>query len=197
VTLAVSQLATLRSGYEREDSDQVLRHRDGDNGGGANRRTRDACDRRAGLRGLRGPWATVLHRTPVPTIDEVYAALSELTDPNIPAANKTNIVTPGFTAEEAQTIDDHLNNMNARGFLPPNIVVTNMQPEPNNFAGATVAAYNGVKTTPPGPIVLVEQGGHWLDLPTTPRKPRWTRSGTTQTADSFPATRFSKWCSAS
>jgi hypothetical protein len=51
---------------------------------------------------------------------------------------------------------------NARGFLPRNIVVTNMQPEPNNFAGATVAAYNGVKTTPPGPIVLVEQGGHWL-----------------------------------
>jgi hypothetical protein len=46
------------------------------------------------------------------------------------------------------------------GFLPRNIVVTNMQPEPNNFAGATVAAYNGVKTTPPGPIVLVEQGGH-------------------------------------
>jgi hypothetical protein len=55
--------------------------------------------------------------------------------------------------------------MNARGFLPRNIVVTNMQPEPNNFAGATVAAYNGVKTTPPGPIVLVEQGGHWLDHP--------------------------------
>jgi hypothetical protein len=51
---------------------------------------------------------------------------------------------------------------NARGFLPRNIVVTNMQPEPNNFAGATVAAYNGVKTTPPGPIMLVEQGGHWL-----------------------------------
>jgi hypothetical protein len=43
-----------------------------------------------------------------------------LTDPNVPAINKTDIVTPGFTSEEAGTVDDHLNQMNARGErLPP------------------------------------------------------------------------------
>ena len=31
---------------------------------------------------------------PVPTVDQVVAILAELTDPDIPAANKTDIVTP-------------------------------------------------------------------------------------------------------
>jgi hypothetical protein len=34
---------------------------------------------------------------PVPTIDQVVAIMAELTDPNKPAADKTDIVTPGFT----------------------------------------------------------------------------------------------------
>jgi hypothetical protein len=48
---------------------------------------------------------------PVPTVDEVVAVLAKLTDPDIPAANKTDIVTPGFSPDEAGTIDDHLNRM--------------------------------------------------------------------------------------
>jgi hypothetical protein len=44
---------------------------------------------------------------PVPTTDQVVAVMAELTDPNKPAADKTDIVTPGFTPDEAQTIDDH------------------------------------------------------------------------------------------
>jgi hypothetical protein len=100
---------------------------------------------------------------PVPTVDEVLAALAELTDPNIPAANKTNIVTPGFSPDEAGTIDDHLHRMDAfGGLLPPDFVVTDIQPAPNNFAGATVATTGGYKhATHPRPIVLVNQGGHW------------------------------------
>ena len=104
---------------------------------------------------------------PVPTVDEVIADLAELTNPDIPAANKTNIVatnktnivSPGFSPEEAATIDDHLRRMNASGWLPLPFDVTNIQPAPNNFAGATVAA---PRSTPAGPIVLVDQGGHWL-----------------------------------
>ena len=101
---------------------------------------------------------------PVPTIDQVVAIMAELTDPGIPAANKTDIVTPGFSPEEAGTIDDHLNQMNARGNrLPLNFVVTDIQPAPNNFAGATVATTGGYHhRTSPQPIVLVDQGGHWL-----------------------------------
>jgi hypothetical protein len=101
----------------------------------------------------------------VPTTDEVVAVLAKLTDPNIPAANKTDIVTPGFAPDEAGTIDDHLNRMNAPQFalLPPNFVVTDIQPAPNNMAGATVATTGGFRRdTNPRPIVLVNQGGHWL-----------------------------------
>jgi hypothetical protein len=96
---------------------------------------------------------------PVPTVDEVTADLAELTNPDIPATNKTNIVSPGFSPEEAATIDDHLRRMNASGWLPMAFDVTNIQPAPNNFAGATVAV---PRSTPAGPMVLVDQGGHWL-----------------------------------
>lgn len=36
---------------------------------------------------------------PVPTVDQVVAIFAELTDPDRPAASKTDIVTPGFTPE--------------------------------------------------------------------------------------------------
>jgi hypothetical protein len=52
---------------------------------------------------------------PVPTVDQVVAVLAELTDPDIPAANKGNVVTPGFSPDEAGTIDNHLTLLNAFG----------------------------------------------------------------------------------
>jgi hypothetical protein len=50
---------------------------------------------------------------PVPTVDQVVDLFQQLTDPDIPAANKGNIVTPGFAPDEAGMIDDHLNRMRA------------------------------------------------------------------------------------
>src|SRR6202034_3740090 len=98
---------------------------------------------------------------PVPTTDEVLAIMAELTDPNIPAANKGDIVAPGFTPEEAGTIDDHLNRM--KNLLPLPSVVTDIEPAPNNLAGATVETNGGPRQgRRPRPIVLVDQGGHWL-----------------------------------
>ena len=103
---------------------------------------------------------------PVPTTDEVVAVLAKLTDPGIPAANKTDIVTPGFAPDEAGTIDNHLNRMNAYVFgslLPPDFVVTDIQPAPANMAGATVATTGGYRhRASPQPIVLVNSGGRWL-----------------------------------
>ena len=101
---------------------------------------------------------------PVPTVDQVVGVMQQLTDPDIPAANKGNIVTPGFSPDEAGTIDNHLHRMDAfGGLLPPDFVVTDIQPAPANFAGATVATTGGYKhATNPRPIVLVNQGGHWL-----------------------------------
>jgi hypothetical protein len=98
---------------------------------------------------------------PVPTVEQVVAIFAELTDPDRPAASKTDIVTPGFSPDEAGTIDDHLNR--SRRNLPLNFVVTNIQPAPNNLAGATLATVgNPRQSTYARPIVLVDQGGHWL-----------------------------------
>jgi hypothetical protein len=95
----------------------------------------------------------------VPTVDQVVAIMAELTDPDIPAANKTNIVTPGFSPDEAGVIDDHLNRMRAKGrVLPLTYFVTNIQSAPNSLAGATLET----QATHARPIVLVDQGGRWL-----------------------------------
>ena len=108
--------------------------------------------------------ATAYADDPVPTVDQVVAIMAELTDPNIPAANKSNIVSPGFNPDEAGTVDDQLNAMNARGrILPLPFIVTDIQPAPNNFAGATLATGGSPRQSTGGsPIVLVDQGGHWL-----------------------------------
>jgi hypothetical protein len=99
---------------------------------------------------------------PVPTPDEVVGIMAKLTDPGIPAASKTDIVTPGLAPDEAGTADDHLNSLNSRGYLPFTFVVTDIQPA-DNAAGATVAAPKDFpyKSIPPVPIVLISQSGRW------------------------------------
>jgi hypothetical protein len=96
------------------------------------------------------------HADDAPSVDQVVAIMGELTNPDIPAANKGNIVTPEFSPDEAGTIDDHLNRM--RSQLPPDFVVTDIQPASNNLAGATMET----RHTYARPIVLVDQGGRWL-----------------------------------
>jgi len=47
--------------------------------------------------------------------------------------------------------------------LPLPFHVTDIEPAPNNFAGATVSTGGHYRQiTNPHPIVLVDQGGHWL-----------------------------------
>jgi hypothetical protein len=99
---------------------------------------------------------------PVPTVDEVVGIVQQLTAPNVPAVNKGNIVTPAFSPDEAGTIDDHLHRMDGRT-LPTNFVVTNIQPAPDNFTGATVETVGIPRQhSSPHPVVLVHQAGHWL-----------------------------------
>jgi hypothetical protein len=103
---------------------------------------------------------------PIPTIDQVVAVLAGLTDPDIPAANKTNIVSPGFSPDEAATIDNHLDRMRRYplgSLLPLHFVVKDVEPAPNNFAGATVGIAGGRRQNMgPRSVVLVDQGGEWL-----------------------------------
>src|ERR1700744_2139321 len=69
------------------------------------------------------------------------------------------IVTPGFSPVEAGTIDDHLNSLNGRGYIPFNFVVTDIEPAPDDFAGATMAASRDwpYYSIHPVPIVLISQ----------------------------------------
>ena len=98
---------------------------------------------------------------PVPTVDQVVGLMQQLTDPNIPAANKGNVITPPFTAEEAATLDHQLQVIDGPA-LPLPFIVTNIQPAPNHYAGATVETRgNMYQHTWPAPVVLVEQDGHW------------------------------------
>jgi hypothetical protein len=102
---------------------------------------------------------------PVPTVDQVVAVLSELMDPNRPNADKNDVVTPDLSPETIGFLDTYLDGrLNAHGDFPYEFIVTDIQPAPNNFAGATVATHaNGHPSwTRPWPIVLVNQSGRWL-----------------------------------
>jgi hypothetical protein len=49
------------------------------------------------------------------------------------------------------------------GRMPLNFVVTDIQPAPANLAGTTLATTGTFhQRSAPGPIVLIDQGGHWL-----------------------------------
>jgi hypothetical protein len=103
------------------------------------------------------------HADSVPTTDDVVAIMAELTDPNRPAANKTDIVTPGFSPDEAGTVDDHLHRTDAAGLLPYNFVVTDIESAPANFAGVTVTVTGSFhQASAPQHVVLADHGGHWL-----------------------------------
>ena len=115
----------------------------------------------ASLAGIAAP--ATARADDVPSVDQVVAVLAGLTDPNRPAASKGDVVAPGFNPGDAGTIDDHLHQMNGAGMLPLPFVVTDIQPAPNRFAGATLATGGSFhQISAAKPIVLVEQNGHWL-----------------------------------
>ena len=103
---------------------------------------------------------------PVPTVDQVVALMAELTDPDRSFADKNDAVTPAFTDEEVTKLDKELDYVRGHNVLPINFTVTDIEPAPNNFAGATVAngtagIWVGIRAGT-APIVLVEQGGRWV-----------------------------------
>jgi hypothetical protein len=98
---------------------------------------------------------------PVPSVEQVVGIMKQLTDPNIPAVNKGNVITPPFTAEEAATLDHQLQVIDGPA-LPLPFIVTNIQPAPNHYAGATVeTGGNMYQHTWPAPVVLIQQDGAW------------------------------------
>src|ERR1700729_777520 len=66
---------------------------------------------------------------PIPTPDQLAAIMNELTDPDIPAANKTDILTPPFTDKQAWGFDLMLNDLRSwGGVIPRDFTVTDIQP---------------------------------------------------------------------
>jgi hypothetical protein len=103
------------------------------------------------------------HADNVPTVDEVTAMMNEVADPNIPAVNKNDIVTPPFDDDQAPKFDNLLNVMRSAGVLPISFTATDIQPAPNNTAGATVETPPTWRMKPgTAPIVLVSQNGRWM-----------------------------------
>ena len=103
------------------------------------------------------------HADNVPTVDEVTAMMNEVADPNIPAVNKNDIVTPPFDDDQAPKFDNLLNVMRSAGVLPISFTATDIQPAPNNTAGATVSnPPTWVDNEGTAPVVLVLQNGRWM-----------------------------------
>ncbi len=89
--------------------------------------------------------------------------MNRLTDPNVPSIDKGDIVTPPYDEHQAHILDVSCNYLRTERIWPINFTVTDIQPAPDNFAGATVsnaASWNEHSGT--GPVVLVLQNGHWL-----------------------------------
>jgi hypothetical protein len=103
------------------------------------------------------------HADNVPTVDEVTAMMNEVADPNIPAVNKNDIVTPPFDDDQAPNFDNLLNVLRSEAVLPITFTATDIQPAPNNTAGATVETPPTWRMKPgTAPIVLVMQNGRWM-----------------------------------
>jgi hypothetical protein len=64
----------------------------------------------------------------------IFPPVDTVAPAKFPAANKANIVTPGFTPEEAGTVDDHLHKIEGPA-LPLPFIVTDIQAAPNKCSG--------------------------------------------------------------
>ena len=89
--------------------------------------------------------------------------MNEVADPNIPAANKNDVVTPPFDDDQAPKFDNLLNVLHSEGVLPIGFTATDIQPAPNNTAGATVANLPTWRMkVGTAPVMLVLQNGRWM-----------------------------------
>jgi hypothetical protein len=100
---------------------------------------------------------------PVPTVDQVTALLTELMDPNRPNTDKNDVVNPDLSPDNVGFLDKYSGALDSKGDWPYDYIVTDIQPAPNNFAGATVVtrANGHADISNPTPIVLVNQSGRW------------------------------------
>ena len=98
----------------------------------------------------------------VPTAGQLTALMNSLVDPNVPFANKSNLIEGGINGMQATMADRRLQKAAANGELPLTFNITNIQPGAPGSATADVAV-SGPKI--PSPVTqnwtFVNQGS-WM-----------------------------------
>ncbi len=98
----------------------------------------------------------------VPTSAQLTGILNSLADPNVPFANKSDLVEGGIGGAEARIADHKLNKAARNGDLPLSFSVANIQPGAAGSATADVSV-SGPKLSPPvtQSVTFVNQGS-WM-----------------------------------
>jgi hypothetical protein len=101
--------------------------------------------------------------TNVPTADQLTSVLNSLADPNVPFANKSNLVEGGISGTEAHMADHELKKAAKNGDLPLAFSVANIQPGAAPGSATADVAVSGPKIPSPvsQSVTFVNQGG-WM-----------------------------------
>jgi len=99
----------------------------------------------------------------VPTADQLTGVLNNLADPNVPFANKSNLVEGGISGTEAHIADHELKKAAKNGDLPLAFNVANIQPGAAPGSATADVAVSGPKIPSPVTqnVTFVNQGS-WM-----------------------------------
>ena len=99
----------------------------------------------------------------VPTSDQLTGVLNSLADPNVPFANKTNLVEGGISGTEAHMADHEFKKAAKNGDLPLAFNVSNIHPGSAPGSATADVAVSGPKIPSPvtQSVTFVNQGG-WV-----------------------------------
>lgn len=95
----------------------------------------------------------------VPTADQLLGVLNALADPNVPFANKGNLVEGGISPLEARLADVRMQQAVARGEMPLAVKVANIQPAGADAASADVTISGPKLASTTRSVKFVGQGG--------------------------------------
>jgi hypothetical protein len=98
----------------------------------------------------------------VPTPAQLTGLLNSLADPNVPFANKSNLVEGGISGIEAHVADHELTKAAKNGDLPLAFDVANVQPGAAGSATADVSVSGPKLTTPVTQSVTFVNQGSWM-----------------------------------
>ncbi|MEZ0367106.1 hypothetical protein ACAG26_25850 [Mycobacterium sp. pUA109] len=97
----------------------------------------------------------------LPTADQLVGVLNGLADPNVPFANKSNLVEGGIGPVQAAMADHHMQKAASKGELPLAFNVANIAPAGPGAASADVTVSGPKLAARTMNVTFVNQGG-WM-----------------------------------